>query len=317
LNQENVTQAASLLSVFIKSIDVKIKKAEYREVTKPFFFSFISPNADALVCFNKGVYFQGKEQIPLNEGSFYFIPRGQRVNLGTGPLSGIEPENVDIWKHDRISEDYTTTISAKGELERISHLISFVSFESILYNAFPFFPLLELPSFSIPPDNELTHLMREMCIENEENRLGKDAIIKNYLGEIVVLLFRYIESRPELRKPIEKLNYLTDVRLINIVKYIEENLDKELTNTAIAGVAHVSDDYVGQFFKSLTERTLQDYIEQQRLDRAMQLLKTIPNSVQEVAAMVGFKDTAYFSRRFRMRFDVNANAIRQGKAQLI
>lgn len=317
MNQGNAAPAASLLSVFIKSIEVKIKKAEYREVTKPVFFSFISPNTDALICFNKGVYFQGKEQIPLKEGSFYFIPRGQRVNLGTGPLSGKDPENVDTWKHDRISEDYTIPVSAKGELEGIPHLISFVSFECILYNAFPFFPLLELPSFSIPQDKEITHLMREICIENEENRLGREMILKNYLNEMVVLLFRYIESRPELRKPIEKLNYLTDVRLINIVKYVEENLDKELTNAAIAGVAHVSEDYVGQFFKSLTGRTLQDYIENQRLDRAMLLLKTIPNSVQEVAAMVGFRDAAYFSRRFKMRFDVNANAIRQGKTQLV
>lgn len=304
------------MSEFIKSIDVRIKKAEYREVVKPVFFSFISPNNDALVCINKGVYFQGKEQTPLREGSFYFIPRGQRVNLGTGPLSGKDPENVDTWKHDKISEDYTVPISAKGDFEGIPHLISFVSFESILYNAFPFFPLLELPSFSIPEDKELSHLIREICIESEENRLGRDLILKNYLNEMVVLLFRYIESKPELRKPIEKLNYLTDVRLISIVKYIEENLEKELSNSAIAKVAHVSDDYVGQFFKSLTGRTLQDYIENQRLDRAMQLLKTIPNSVQEVAAMVGFRDAAYFSRRFRMRFDVNANAIRQGKAKL-
>ncbi len=317
MNQENAAPAPSLLSVFIKSIDVKIKKAEYREVTKPVFFSFISPNTDALICFNKGVYFQGKEQTPLKEGSFYFIPRGQRVNLGTGPLSGKDPENVDTWKHDRISEDYTIPVSAKGELERIPHLISFVSFESILYNAFPFFPLLELPSFSIAQDKELSHLMREICIENEENRLGRNVILKNYLNEMIVLLFRYIESKPELRKPIEKLNYLTDVRLISIVKYIEENLEKELSNSAIAKVAHVSDDYVGQFFKSLTGRTLQDYIENQRLDRAMQLLKTIPNSVQEVAAMIGFRDAAYFSRRFKMRFDVNANAVRQGKTQLV
>lgn len=305
-----------MLSVFIKSIDVKIKKAEYREVTKPVFFSFISPNNDSLICFNKGVYFQGKEQTPLKEGSFYFIPRGQRVNLGTGPLLGKDPENVDTWKHDRISEDYTKPVSAKGELEGMPNLFSFVSFESILYNAFPFFPLLELPSFNIPQDNELSHLMREICIESEENRLGREMILKNYLNEMVVLLFRYIESKPELRKPIEKLNYLTDVRLISIVKYIEENLEKELSNSAMAKVAHVSDDYVGQFFKSLTGRTLQDYIENQRLDRAMQLLKTIPNSVQEVAAMVGFNDAAYFSRRFKMRFDVNANAIRQGKVQL-
>lgn len=317
LNQVSTASAASLLSEFIKSVDVKFKGAEYREVYKPFFFNYHSQNSDLLLCFNKGSYFQGKQNTPLGEGSFYFIPRGQRINLGTGPIAGQQPVLVDTKTHENISKDFTRFVNVNEGLDGTSNVVSFIAFETILYNAFPFFPLLDLPSFSIPPDAELSHLIREMCIEHANNRLGKEVILKNYMHEAVVLLFRYIDSRPDLKKPIEKLNYLTDVRLINIVKYIEDNMDKELTNAAIAGVAHVSDDYVGQFFKSLTGHTLQDYIEHQRLDRAMQLLKTIPNSVQEVAAMVGFRDAAYFSRRFRMRFDVNANAIRQGKAQLV
>lgn len=289
--------------------------AEYREVFKPFFFNFKSTNADALVCFNRGKFFQGKQKLPLAEGSFYFIPRGQKINLGTGPIEGQEPQSVDTRIHENISYDFSRTVPAKGRLDNIPNLISFVAFDTILYNAFPFFPLLELPSFSIPADAALSRLIREMCIEQEENRLGKETILKNYLQEAAVLLFRYIDSRPELKKPVEKLNYLTDVRLIKIVKYIEDNLDKDLTNASVASVALVSDDYVGQFFKSLTGRTLQDYIEDLRLERAMQLLKTTPTSVQEVAALVGFRDPAYFSRRFRMKYEINANAIRRGKVQ--
>ncbi|MFN8166613.1 MAG: AraC family transcriptional regulator [Bacteroidia bacterium] len=97
------------------------------------------------------------------------------------------------------------------------------------------------------------------------------------------------------------------------VKYIRENLDKDLSNKTIASVAYISEDYVGQFFKSLTGKNLQDYIEGQRLDRALHLLKTIPDNIQEIAARVGFKDPAYFSRRFKMKYGANANSIRHGK----
>ncbi|CAN5474757.1 N/A [soil metagenome] len=316
MNPHISNSQASLLSKFIDSIEVKLNKAEYREITKPFYYSGLAGDSDVFVGFIKGNYFPGLDDSPAQQGSFYFIPRGQKVNAGTLPVSNQSGNSIESFSDD-VKQAFVPKVDATISFDQKENVINFISFETMLYHAFPFFPLLDLPAFVIPPDDKLAFLLREICIEKEQNQLGKDVVLKNYLSEIIVQLFRFIESQPELKKSIEKLTYLTDVRLIEIVKYIENNLDKDLTNAAIAKVAYVSDDYVGQFFKALTGRTLQDYIEDQRLDRAMRLLKTIPNSVQEVAAMVGFKDAAYFSRRFRMRFAVNANAVRQGKTQEI
>jgi len=315
VNQLQNASPATLLSKFIDSIDVKFKKAEYREIIRPLYFSGTIPHADLFLCFNSGDFFLGKEQLPVQEGSFYFIPRGQKIDGGTMPHSKASGNLIESFSNDVNSDQASRKLNAELAMDKKEKLVTYVAFDTILYNAFPFFPLLDLPAFIIPRGDVFATLLKEICLEEEQNRLGKDSILKNYLGELVVHLFRFIESRPDLKKPVEKLHYLTDVRLINIVNYIQENLDKDLTNAAIAKVAFVSDDYVGQFFKALTGRTLQDYIEHQRLERAMHLLKTIPNSVQEVAAMVGFKDAAYFSRRFRMRFEVNANVVRQGKHQ--
>jgi AraC family transcriptional activator of mtrCDE len=315
LNQHAPASAPTLLTKFIDSIEVKFKKAEYREIIKPFQFTGAVQNADVFLRFNSGTYFFGTANVKVEAGSFYFIPRGQKVNAGTGSISGIVPHLIESFSDDHVKGEFTGVVKASELPENRNPVISFIAFDTILYNAFPFFPLLDLPAFVIPPEDEFAYLLREICMETELNRMGKAILLKNYLSELVVHLFRFIDSRPALSKSIDKLHYLTDARLIDIVKYVQENLDKDLTNAAIAKVAYVSDDYVGQFFKALTGRTLQDYIESQRLDRAMHLLKTIPNSVQEVACMVGFKDAAYFSRRFRMRFSVNANVIRQGKNQ--
>lgn len=48
----------------------------------------------------------------------------------------------------------------------------------------------------------------------------------------------------------------------------------------------------------------------------MILLKTLPDNIQEIAHKVGFKDPAYFSRRFKMKYGANANSVRQNKTQL-
>ena len=311
MNNRTTTSASALLSTFIDSIDVKIKKAEYRSIIKPVYFNGTIQSADIFLGFNKGKYVSGNSNIP--EGSFYFIPRGQKANAGFLQWTGQGTDAVQSFADDHVRDEYTRSMSTGQDDQSY---ISYVAFETVLYNAFPFFPLLELPAFVIPGDEKFSLLLKEICEEHEQDRIGKNRILSNYLGELVVHLFRFIHSQPELNKSIDKLQYLTDVRLIDIVKYVQDNLDKDLTNASIAKIAYVSDDYVGQFFKALTGRTLQDYIEHQRLDRAMILLKTIPNSVQEVAAMVGFKDAAYFSRRFRLRFGINANMIRQGKSQV-
>ena len=139
-----------MLSEFIKSLEAKIKSAEYREIKAPFFFNFKTEYSDGLICLNKGNYYHGKEQVRMQEGSFYFIPRGQRVNFGTGPMSGKDPQQEEVWSKERFDEDFTNTISAKGNPEEKPAVISFISFDTILYNAFPFFPLLDLSVFKFP-----------------------------------------------------------------------------------------------------------------------------------------------------------------------
>jgi YesN/AraC family two-component response regulator len=142
-------------------------------------------------------------------------------------------------------------------------------------------------------------------------------MLSSLLKEMVVTLCRYIQSVEELQSHVEKLNYMTDKRLVDVVSYINENLEKDLSNKSIAQVAFVSEDYIGQFFKTMTNRNLQDYVEDRRLDNAWKMLRTNPQSVSDVSHRVGFKDPAYFSRRFKLKFGVNANAVRQGKAQIV
>ena len=231
-------------------------------------------------------------------------------------MSGKQPQTIETYTDNILVREFSRVLSAGEHKDEKEFSASYVSFETILYSAVPFFPMLDLPPMVIPPDEEFARLLKEICSEAGQENLGKEVLLKNYLGQLGVHLFRFMESKPALQKLFDKLQYLTDVRLVDIVKYVQQNLEKDLTNAAIAKVAYVSEDYVGQFFKALTGRTLQDYIENQRLDRAMHLLKTNPVSIQEVAAKVGFKDPAYFSRRFRMRFDINANAVRHRKNQL-
>jgi transcriptional regulator GlxA family with amidase domain len=148
-------------------------------------------------------------------------------------------------------------------------------------------------------------------LEEANDGLGKSAMVRKYTDQLIIHLCRYIYDNPIYRDQVAKLDYLLDKRLVNIIEYIQNNLAGDLSNQKIADLAFVSRDYIGQFFKSLTDNNLQDYIENRRLEQAHFLLRSTNDSVQEIARKVGFKDPAYFSRRFRLKYNQKARDIRE------
>ena len=107
------------------------------------------------------------------------------------------------------------------------------------------------------------------------------------------------------------VTYFKDPRLLDVFAFIKANLGGDLSNKTLANVANVSEDYVGQYFKMLTGINPQDYIEYQRMEKAVHLLRTTQKSIREIGDDVGYKDTAYFCRRFKMMFGIPAGKMRR------
>ena len=141
---------------------------------------------------------------------------------------------------------------------------------------------------------------------------GRDRIVKVLTENMTIELIRYILNNSLF---VEKLatnsTYFKDPRLIDIFTFIKENLSDDLSNKVLANVANVSEDYVGQYFKMLTGINPQDYIEYQRMEAAVNLLRTSKKSIRDIGKEVGYKDTAYFCRRFKMMFGIPAGKMRR------
>jgi AraC-like DNA-binding protein len=98
---------------------------------------------------------------------------------------------------------------------------------------------------------------------------------------------------------------------LETIDYIKKNIGGDLSNKVLAKVANVSEDYVGQYFKMLTGINPQDYIEYQRMEAAVELLRTTKKSIRDIGKEVGYKDTAYFCRRFKMMYGLPAGKMRR------
>ena len=67
--------------------------------------------------------------------------------------------------------------------------------------------------------------------------------------------------------------------MIKIFEFIKGNLDADLSNKQLVKVVGVSEDYVDQYFKMLTVLNPQDYVEDQRMGKAVVLLRTTKKSI--------------------------------------
>jgi AraC family transcriptional activator of mtrCDE len=137
-------------------------------------------------------------------------------------------------------------------------------------------------------------------------------MIKVSTEHLLIELFRHIvRNKLFVEQLATNSTYFKDPRLIDIFNYINEHLGGDLSNKKLAEVANVSEDYVGQYFKMLTGINPQDYIEYQRMEEAVTLLRTSKKSIRDIGQEVGYKDTAYFCRRFKMMFGIPAGKMRR------
>lgn len=82
-------------------------------------------------------------------------------------------------------------------------------------------------------------------------------------------------------------------------RLIEKQFCNRLTLEEIADQVHANRSYLSRVYKQKTGENLFDVINRMRIERAETLMKEQKYKIYEIAELVGFEDTAYFSRVFK------------------
>ena len=88
-------------------------------------------------------------------------------------------------------------------------------------------------------------------------------------------------------------------RIEPIIAHMMQNLANPISVGRLSQMAGVSPSTFFALFRSATGYSPNDYFTRARMQRAGELLQTGNLSVKEVAAMMGYDDPFYFSRRFK------------------
>ncbi|GBF32550.1 two-component response regulator yesN [Desulfocucumis palustris] len=95
-----------------------------------------------------------------------------------------------------------------------------------------------------------------------------------------------------------------------VQQYIRENYSQELSLHTLAGMVHLNQAYLSRLFKQKTGISFTDFLTRVRLQEAKRLLLTTGQSIDEVAAAVGFKNNSYFTSVFKKREGINPSEFR-------
>ena len=294
----------------IESLGVKFIKARHVRMLQPITIRNFYDVENTLTVLYDGEVFYGNEKVEI--GDILFIPGGKHATITYGTSNGSEPKLVSNEEFLTRRELYFETLLNPNEIGKFPDSFGLIAFEAKVFDSVNFFTSLDIPPFVIKNNPHLIQLINQMLVEEFSDTTGKGRIIKIKTEEIAIEVVRYIlKNKLFVEQLVTNSTYFKDPRLIDIFAFIKDNLGGDLSNKVLANVANVSEDYVGQYFKMLTGINPQDYIEYQRMEQAVQLLRTSKKSIRVIGSDVGYKDTAYFCRRFKMMFGIPAGKMRR------
>jgi AraC-like DNA-binding protein len=107
----------------------------------------------------------------------------------------------------------------------------------------------------------------------------------------------------EMESQIAKKAAQSEARMQNIMQFIDENYDgPEMSLTLVAEKFDMTSSYLSRIFKACAGENFIDYITGKRLEKAASLLKSTDYSISRIVEMVGYSDSASFTRKFTRHY---------------
>lgn len=129
-----------------------------------------------------------------------------------------------------------------------------------------------------------------------------DAACLSMLQSLLTLTRQAHRERPEIA---------VDERIQRSLGYICDHLQDELSLSTLCRVAHLSLSRFAHLFSEQMGLTPMQYVEQQRVQRASELLLMSNHSVSRISEEVGYPDPAHFTRVFRRGRGLSPRAFRK------
>jgi len=163
------------------------------------------------------------------------------------------------------------------------------------------------------PSGRIRAIMAEAHEEYEQRKPGCTARLASLLVTLMVELERS-RAWAGTRRQGEPVPH--DKPMNDALHYIEGRFAAPLTAAQAAAAAGLSERHFHRRFRQTTGITFNRYVQNLRIEKSKELLRTTRLSVGEVAEAAGYQDKGYFLRLFRERTGLTPRAYRKAPSEL-
>ncbi|MBQ8350494.1 MAG: helix-turn-helix transcriptional regulator [Clostridia bacterium] len=169
----------------------------------------------------------------------------------------------------------------------------------IILNEGQLFDILSaFPNYiELEESKEIKELFISICEHYQTGTSKADVMLQSQILKLIYILDQKFSAstmtyvpKPNNQKVIEQT-----------LAYIKENLTAELSLDLLAKRASFSPIYFHKLFKASTGKTLREYIEEQRIKKAVDLLTATGKTLTQIAYECGFSSQSYFSYAFKRK----------------
>jgi AraC family transcriptional regulator len=136
-----------------------------------------------------------------------------------------------------------------------------------------------------------------LLTELQQENLGGQLYIGSLANVLAIHLIRQY-ANTKIQLPTYK-GGLSQRQLLHILNYIQEHLDRDIKLADLANQLDMSQFHFIDLFKQSVGTTPYQYLLQQRIERAKQLLKEGDRSIIDIALLCGFNSHSHLSKQFR------------------
>lgn len=157
---------------------------------------------------------------------------------------------------------------------------------------------------------EVVALLEDMLSEFEEKADGYQLAMKADLSKLMVLASRTFKETIQNSPERHLLSHHREA-MSEAIRYINEHLQEPLKIEDISKMALLSQSYFSYLFKIQTGMTFVEYINRQRVKKALELLQATDSSILEICFACGFNSINHFNRIFKRFVNMPPRKYRQ------
>lgn len=195
-------------------------------------------------------------------------------------IKSMHTKGIHVSGRHLLSTDKEVELESESLIHFFMHFNLGVPFDNV-------FPGIFKIKMSSSLKSKLEYITNQLKNNNDTFKMTSSLKIQSFIMDVLSNI------GPELWK-----SFNIDPRILNVIRYIENNLAEKNENKTLAEVIHMAPNSFSRLFRENMGITPHQFLQKRKVAYACELFEHSDKTIEEMATLLGFSDRYHFTRVF-------------------